>query len=142
MLPGSHTHGVAKPSKANRTNIFSRYGYHTNPRDGPPHEALSCLSWAAEGIELLYFSSLFSLRQVRTSFCDSGRCLWFPVAALQDLLAFVGVTQAAPVPGEGKLSSQDLKCSRFSSYHSKESGKKMVTHFPHQLPYIKPELSA
>lgn len=32
---------------------------------------------------------------------------------------------------------QGLNCACFSSYHSKEVGKEMVTHFPYQLPYIK-----
>lgn len=49
----------------------------------------------------------------------------------------MGVTQAAPVQGEGELRSQGLKCSGFSSYHSKEMGKKTMIHFPYRLPYIK-----
>lgn len=53
LLPGSNTYSVAKPSKANRTNILSHYAYHINPRNWLPHKALSCLSQTAEGIELL-----------------------------------------------------------------------------------------
>lgn len=85
---------------------------------------------------MLSFSSLFALRQVRISFCDSGRCLWFPAAPWEELLAFVGVTQETGAGGrEIELSGSEVFLLLILPL--KGSRKENVDTFSYQLPHIK-----
>lgn len=91
---------------------------------------LSPRDWR-EQVRLLTWSWEKLLRWDFRSYKNS-LLLWLwevPLAPCCCLASAFGICREAELQG--------LKCACFSSYHSKEVGKEMVTHFPYQLPYIK-----